>query len=98
MTAAATKKPIRVSADETVGPSVTVPVTQLDLVRSLLAANHVRFWVDHHAISIDEKPPVTVVNLARGTAPLAYKHSSTRSVDAGDAVPIPCPTITKAGS
>ena len=70
MTDSATKKPIRVSADETVGTSITLPVVQLDRVRDLLVANSVRFWVDHVAVSIDGRPPETVINLARGTDPV----------------------------
>ncbi len=69
MTDAVPKQLIRVSTDEAVGPSVTVPVAHLDRVRDLLVANGVRFWVDHLAISIDGRPAETVINLARGTDP-----------------------------
>lgn len=67
MTDAATKEPIRVSTDGATGPYIVVPADRLEQVRNLLDANRVRFWADHHAISIDGKPSVVVVNLGRGT-------------------------------
>jgi hypothetical protein len=75
MTDAATKKPIRVSTDGTTGPYIVVPVDQLGKIRNLLEADRIRFWVDHHAISIDGKPAVTVINLARGTDPTRVQAS-----------------------
>lgn len=91
MIAAANKKQVRVSADETVGLSVTVPVTQLDLVRGRLAANHVRFWVDHHATSIDGKPPSRW-----STSPGGRPRSRTSPPRHDRLTPeTPCPSLTR---
>ena len=58
-----THKGIRVSADEPTGPYITVLVDQLDQVRRILDANRIRYWVDHLAISIDDQPAETVINV-----------------------------------
>jgi hypothetical protein len=64
-----TRKPIRVSTDGTSGPYIMVPVDQLDQVRQLLQGNDIPHWVDHIAISVDERPAVAVINLAKKTDP-----------------------------
>lgn len=69
-----TKKPIRVSTDGDAGPYVMVPVSQLAEVRALLDKHHVRYWVDEDAISLDGEPEVTVINLSRGTNPVAVQR------------------------
>ena len=60
-----TNKPLYVSTDGDTGPYIMVPVTQIDVVRALLNADGIRYWVDEDAISFDGKPEVTVVNLGR---------------------------------
>ncbi len=65
MTDTATRRPIRVSTDGTSGPYITVSVELLEKVRRLLVENEVPHWVDHHAISVDGHPAVTVINLGR---------------------------------
>jgi hypothetical protein len=65
MTAPATRRPIRVSTDSTSGPYITVSVESLEKVRRLLVENEVPHWVDHHAVSVDGRPAVTVINLGR---------------------------------
>jgi hypothetical protein len=65
MTDPATRRPIRVSADVPSGAYIEVSVEFLEKVRSLLVDNHVPHWVDHHAISVDGRPAVTVINLGR---------------------------------
>jgi hypothetical protein len=62
-----TKKPLYVSTDGDAGLYITVPVQQIDEVRSLLDANNIPYWVDEDAISLDGKPEVTVVNLGHGS-------------------------------
>lgn len=64
-----TRKPIRVLTDGTSGPYVMVPVDQLDQVRKLLHANDIPHWVDHHAVSVDGRPAVAVINLGKKTDP-----------------------------
>ncbi len=54
-----------VSTDGNAGPYIMVPVEQLSEVRSLLDSNQVGYWVDAQAISLDGKPPITVINLGR---------------------------------
>jgi hypothetical protein len=64
---ATTHKPLTVLAGGEAGPYIMVPVQQLDAIRRLLDAHDVRYWVDEQAISINGKPYVTVINLARQT-------------------------------
>ena len=42
-----------------------VSVALLERVRKLLLENDVPHWVDHHAISVDGRPAVTVINLGQ---------------------------------
>jgi hypothetical protein len=65
MTDTATRRPIRVSTDGTSGPYIMVSVELLEKVRRLLVENDVPHWVDHHALSVDGRPAVTVINLGR---------------------------------
>jgi hypothetical protein len=67
MTDIITKQRLYVSRDGTAGPYITVPLDQLDEVRQLLSQHSIRYWVDEHAISMNGKPYVTVVDLGRGT-------------------------------
>jgi hypothetical protein len=46
-----------------------VSVELLEKVRKLLVEKDVRHWVDHHAISVDGRPAVTVINLDRRADP-----------------------------
>ncbi len=61
-----TEKPLTVSTDGDAAPYIMVPVRQIDVVRTLLDANEIPYWVDEDAISLDGKPEVTVVNLGHG--------------------------------
>jgi hypothetical protein len=65
MTDTATQRPIRVSTDDTSGPYIMLSVEVVEKVRKLLVENDVPHWVDHHAISVDGRPAVTVINLGR---------------------------------
>jgi hypothetical protein len=65
MTDTATQRPIRVSIDGSSGSYIMVSVELLEKVRQVLVQNDVPHWVDHHAISVDGRPAVTVINLGR---------------------------------
>lgn len=58
-----TKKRLRVSTDGDAVPYIMLPVQQIEDVRALLDASSIPYWVDENAISLDEGPEVTVVNL-----------------------------------
>ena len=60
---------IQVSTDGTSGPYIMVSVELLEKVRKLLVENDVPHWVDHHAVSVDGRPAVTVINLYRKVDP-----------------------------
>jgi hypothetical protein len=60
-----TRNTLRVSTDGIAGPYLMVPVTQLDAVLAVLDSNHVRYWVDADAISLDNEPAITVINFGR---------------------------------
>jgi len=55
----------RVSTDGIAGLYIMVPVTQLDAVLAVLDSNHVRYWIDADAISLDNEPAITVINFGR---------------------------------
>ena len=42
-----------------------VAITQLDAVLAVLDRHKVRYWVDADAISLDNEPPITVINFGR---------------------------------
>ncbi len=65
MTDISTNKPLRVSTDGTAGPYIMVPLDQLDDIRRALEENHIRYWVDEDAISLNDSPFITTVNLGR---------------------------------
>ena len=66
VTDTATNQPLVVQDHET-GPYMIVPMTQVESVRQLLEANGVRFWVAHQSTSVNGKPYMSWVNIARGT-------------------------------
>jgi hypothetical protein len=65
MTDTATRRPIQVSMDGTSGPYIMLAVELLERVQKLLVENDVPHWLEHHAISVDGRPAVTVINLGR---------------------------------
>lgn len=46
---------------------IIVPLDQLNAVEAILRDNGVSYWVDSDSISVDGKPPVIFITLARGT-------------------------------
>ncbi len=56
---------MEVESDEIAGPSLRLPLAQLDHVRELLDCHGFRYWADTFAISLDNKPPVIVINFDR---------------------------------
>lgn len=69
-----TNKPLYVSTDGDSVPYIMVAVEQLDDVRGLLSSNNIPYWVDEDAISLDGKPAVTVINLARSADASHVQH------------------------
>lgn len=68
-----TKKPLYVSTDGTAGPYIMVPLDQLDEVRQLLDQRCIHYSVDEDAISLNDEPYVTVIDLGRGTDAVAVQ-------------------------
>ena len=64
-----TRKPLRVLTDALAGSYIKVSVNGLECHRKLLEDNAVRHWVDHHAVSVDGGPAMTVIWLHRKTDP-----------------------------
>jgi hypothetical protein len=60
-----TQNRLRVSSDGVAGPYLMIPISQLRRVRELLDCHAIRYWVDSHAISLDGKPAITVINFGR---------------------------------
>lgn len=60
-----TRDRLRISSDSIAGPYLMVPMAQLARVRQLLDLRSVRYWVDGHAISLDRRPAIAVVNFGR---------------------------------
>ncbi len=65
MTDTTSHQPIRVSSGGTSGPYIWVSIQLLEKVRKILVENDIPHWVEHHAISVDGRPAVTVINLGR---------------------------------
>jgi hypothetical protein len=63
----ATNEPIRVSAQNEELPYLIVSVQQLDRVTKLLDENHVKYWVGHNQVSVNNGPYMVWVNLRTGT-------------------------------
>jgi hypothetical protein len=66
MTDSFTKKPIRVIDDEDMGISILVRLDQLDLVTKLLDDAGYRYAVDEDAMSVNDEPYLTDVELEDG--------------------------------
>ena len=64
-----TQKPFRVLTDALAGSYIKVSVNGLECLRKLLEDNAIRHWVDHHAVSVDGGPLMTVIWLHRSTDP-----------------------------
>lgn len=64
-----TQKPFRVVTDARAGSYIKVSVNGLEGLRKLLEDNAIRHWVDHHAVSVDSGPLMTVIWLHRSTDP-----------------------------
>ena len=60
-----TKKPIQVGDDDDAGPYIVVQLDQLGLVTKLLDDAGYRYDVDEEAISFNDGPYATIVNLGR---------------------------------
>ena len=63
----ATKEPLRVWAEESEWPWISLPVSQLDEVRKLLDSRGIRYRVSEHYISFREEPFTTILTCERGT-------------------------------
>jgi len=63
MTNYVTSMPLCVSTDGTAGPYILLSTSQLDEVCQLLDQHRVYYWSDEHAISLNGKPEVSVINL-----------------------------------
>ena len=63
------QKPFRVSTDGTSGSYIMVSLDQVEQVRKLLVDNGIQHWVDLYAISVDGRPAVVIVNLAKSSDP-----------------------------
>lgn len=65
MTDQMTKNRLRVAADGIAGPYLMLPLSQLRPICDLLDRHAIRYWVDSHAIALDGKPAVIVINFGR---------------------------------
>ena len=64
-----TRKPLRVETYDPELPYLVVPAEQLRNVLRLFDQNRVRYEVDEETLSMDDGPPMSFVDLARGTNP-----------------------------
>jgi len=71
---ASNDRPIQVSTDGGAGPYVAAPVDQIESIRRVLDEHGVSYWVDSHAVSLDGKPFVVVVNLSQDCDPIAVQE------------------------
>jgi hypothetical protein len=61
-----TRESLRVESDVIAGPYLEIASPQLDAVRAVLDRHGVYDWVDADAVSLDNEPPVTVINFGKG--------------------------------
>lgn len=76
-----TKEPIRVSDDGDPGPYIMVQLDQLDLVKKILDDAGCRYYVDEDAISFNDQPFTTIVNLAHNADVAAIQRLLDESED-----------------
>jgi hypothetical protein len=65
MTDTSNQRPIQVTTAGTSGSYIMLTIDLLERVRQLLQENDIPHWVEHHAISVDGRPAVIVINLGR---------------------------------
>jgi len=73
MNNAGTNGRVRVSAPDPDRPYIIALADEVPEIRQVLDANHVRYWVDEHTISVNGEPPFTFINLRQGTDALAVQ-------------------------
>ncbi len=64
-----TKNRLRVKPHSVAGPYIMLPLSQVPMVSEILDRNSIHYWVDTFAISLDGKPPKTVINFRREENP-----------------------------
>lgn len=69
-----TQERIVVHSEGTGGPYIMILLDQLDAVEAILRDKGISYWVDSDAISLDGKPAIIVINLGRGTDPMAVQQ------------------------
>jgi len=60
-----TREEICVITNGTTRPYMMVPVDQLGPIRELLDRDHIEYWVETYAISLNGETPVAFLNLGR---------------------------------
>lgn len=63
------KKPIQIEMGGNAPADFSVPVQQLDQVRALFDANHIKYWVGEEYLSIDDGPEIAFVTISRNSDP-----------------------------
>jgi hypothetical protein len=69
VTDTSTHKPIQVSSDAATGPYIMLPLSQVEQVHKVLEENDIPHWVDHHAVSVNGQPAVTMIYIRKGIDP-----------------------------
>ena len=54
---------LQVVNDKLSGPYIWVTIDQIERVQKILQDNDIPHWVDHHAVSVDGGPFLTVINI-----------------------------------
>ena len=60
-----TRERIAIYNNGTETPYIMVPLDQLEAIESILDENQISYWVDSHAVSLNGKPEIVVINLGR---------------------------------
>jgi hypothetical protein len=61
-----TRRTLRVWTDGGPIAYIRLPVSRVDEVREILTKHGVSHWAESLAVSLDGRPPMTVINLGRG--------------------------------
>ncbi len=71
---ALTKQPLTLSTDGSAGPYLHLPLTQLEAIRQVLDQHQVYYWVDEHAVSLNDSPYIALINFGRNADPSAIQN------------------------
>jgi len=68
-----TKKPLRVTENETAGPYIMLAYSQVDEVRRVLDRHGIRNWLHENVVTLNGGPEMAIIGLGRGCTAAAVQ-------------------------